>query len=95
MLLHAPGDAALRGEAWRALEHCKAEGIVHDIGVSNFGIPHLKKLLAGCEVPPAVNQIEVHPFLQRRELVQFCQENGIVVEARACSAVWPPCLIRA
>ena len=81
LLLHAPGDAVRRQETWAALEHCKSEGLVANIGVSNFGIAHLQKLLASCSVPPCVNQLEVHPFLQRRELVQFCQQNDIVVQA--------------
>lgn len=52
-----------------------------DIGVSNFGIAHLEKLLETARVAPAVNQIELHPFLQRTELVAYCQAKGIVVEA--------------
>ena len=81
MLLHAPGEPAGRAEAWQALEQCQREGLCKDIGVSNFSIAHLNKLMATCEVPPAVNQVEVHPFLQRKELIQFCREHGIVVEA--------------
>ena len=81
ILLHAPGEPAQRAETWRALEECAAGGLVRNIGVSNFGIAHLKKLAETATVAPAVNQIEVHPFLQRRELVAFCQAQGIVVEA--------------
>ena len=51
------------------------------IGVSNFLVPHLTELLASCEVVPAANQIELHPFLQHRDTVALCQEKGIVVEA--------------
>lgn len=81
MLLHAPGEPSLRNETWAAMEDAHAAGLCRSIGVSNFGIPHLEKLLRSCRVPPAVNQIEVTPFLQRRELVDYCQQKGIVVEA--------------
>ncbi|EGZ19468.1 hypothetical protein PHYSODRAFT_327725 [Phytophthora sojae] len=65
-LLHAPGDAATRAETWLALEELHEQGILKDIGVSNFS---------------AVNQIELHPWLTRPETVQYCKENGILVEA--------------
>lgn len=79
-LLHWP-VAKLRLESWRALEDLFAEKRARAIGVSNFLVPHLKELLASCKTPPAVNQIELTPFLQRRETVAFCQANDIVVEA--------------
>ena len=59
------------------------QGLIRSIGVSNFGIPHLKKLAQSAAVQPAVNQIEVHPWLQRRELVAHCKAEGIVVEVSA------------
>jgi diketogulonate reductase-like aldo/keto reductase len=80
-LLHAPGDPALRAETWRCLEDAQQEGILGDIGVSNFSERHLEKLEQTAMVSPAVNQIEVHPWLQRQELVRYCQEHGIIVEA--------------
>lgn len=58
-----------------------AQGSVRAIGVSNFGIPHLKRLAETAAVPPAVNQIELHPFLQWRDLAAYCREQGILVEA--------------
>jgi diketogulonate reductase-like aldo/keto reductase len=81
VLLHAPGDPVLRGDTWRALEACLVEGMVANIGVSNFGQAHLEKLARTAATPPAVNQIEVHPALQRRELVAYCAAQGICVEA--------------
>ena len=81
VLLHAPGEPAGRAEAWRALEQCKADGLVANIGVSNFSAAHLQKLMASASEMPAVNQLEVHPFLQRTELVNYCKQHGIVVEA--------------
>lgn len=50
---------------------------------SNFGQAHLEKLAQTAAVAPAVNQLEVHPWLQRRDLVAYCAAHGIVVEARA------------
>ena len=49
--------------------------------MSNFLVPHLEELLAHASLPPSVNQIEVHPFLQQRETRAFCEAKGIVVEA--------------
>jgi diketogulonate reductase-like aldo/keto reductase len=83
VLLHAPGDPLLRADTWRGLEACLAEGLVANVGVSNFGIMHLQKLAQSATTPPAVNQIEVHPFLQRAELAAYCATQGIVVEVRS------------
>ena len=81
MLLHAPGKPELRSETWRALEDCQKQGLLRDIGVSNFGEKHLEKLAETAKVTPAVNQLEIHPFLQRRELVKYCKDHNIIVEA--------------
>ncbi|KAL4155127.1 hypothetical protein PRNP1_007240 [Phytophthora ramorum] len=80
-LLHQPFDPKLRADTWRALEDLQAEGILRDIGVSNFGEPHLAKLAETWRVKPAVNQIELHPWLTRVPLVTYCQENGILLQA--------------
>ena len=53
----APGEPATRAEAWRALEDCQQQGLVRSIGVSNFGVGHLEKLLRTARVVPAVNQV--------------------------------------
>jgi diketogulonate reductase-like aldo/keto reductase len=66
---------------WRAMEALLASGKTRSIGVSNWTIPGLLKLLGFAKVKPAVNQIEVHPFLPNSELVEFCQANDILVEA--------------
>jgi diketogulonate reductase-like aldo/keto reductase len=70
-----------RLESWRALERLHEEGRVRAIGVSNFMVSHLEELAANAHVLPAVNQIEVHPFLQQREVRAWCEAHGIVVEA--------------
>ncbi|PSR90747.1 NADP-dependent oxidoreductase domain-containing protein [Coniella lustricola] len=66
---------------WRAMEELNQSGKVRAIGVSNWTIDGLKKLLAYAKVKPTVNQIEIHPFLPNEELVKFCLENEIVPEA--------------
>jgi 2,5-diketo-D-gluconate reductase A len=80
-LVHWPlPERNLYVETWRAFEKLKAEGLARSIGVSNFLIPHLERLLEETDVVPAVNQIEVHPRLQQRELREFCWDQGIVPE---------------
>jgi 2,5-diketo-D-gluconate reductase A len=68
-------------ETWHALEEIYREGRVRAIGVSNFQIAHLRKLHAEAEVPPAVNQIELHPYLTQEPLRAFDAEHGIATEA--------------
>jgi diketogulonate reductase-like aldo/keto reductase len=79
-LLHWP-VAGRRLDSWRALERIHADKRARAIGVSNFLSPHLDELLARAQVVPAVNQIEVSPFLQQRDTRAFCARRGIVVEA--------------
>jgi len=57
------------------------EGLVRAIGVCNFHEHHLKKLLENADVMPAVNQVELHPLLSQGNLVAFCKERGIQIEA--------------
>jgi methylglyoxal/glyoxal reductase len=68
-------------ETWKAMERLLRGGCVKAIGVSNHLQPHLDELLAAAEVVPAVNQIEFHPYLQSKPLVEYCQSRGIRVEA--------------
>jgi methylglyoxal/glyoxal reductase len=70
-----------RLDSWRAMETLLEDGRCKAIGVSNFTEAHLEQLVANANVPPAVNQFELSPFLQQRELVHRCRELGIVVEA--------------
>jgi len=79
-LLHWPVPRK-RLASWRALERLLAEGRTRAIGVSNFMPHHLEELLAHAEVAPAVNQIEVTPFLQQRDARAASARHGIVVEA--------------
>jgi diketogulonate reductase-like aldo/keto reductase len=68
-------------EAYRALEKLLADGKVRAIGVSNFMVEHLTKLLDRATVVPAVNQIECHPYFQQREVQAFNSEHGILTQA--------------
>lgn len=81
-LIHWPVPARdLYVETWRAFEKLLAEGAVRAIGVSNFLVEHLDRLVAEADVVPAVNQIEVHPTFQQTALQQRCRELGVAVEA--------------
>lgn len=84
-LIHSPnGGLESRKLMWHALEKAKADGIVRNIGVSNYGIKHIEEMKEYSEPqnwPPAVNQIELHPWCQQKEIVEYCRENSIVVEA--------------
>lgn len=68
-------------ETWKALEEIHKQGRAKAIGVCNFNVDHLEKLLATCEIKPAVNQIELHPRLQQRELRDYCKANDIRIES--------------
>jgi diketogulonate reductase-like aldo/keto reductase len=68
-------------ETYKALETIYKEGRAKAIGVCNFDIEHLQRILDECEVVPSVNQVECHPYLQQQELKEFCKEHGIVLEA--------------
>ena len=78
-LIHYPVRG--RRRSWRALEAFHAEGKTRSIGVSNFTIRHLTELLAQANTVPAVNQVEFHPYLYQRDLLDFCAGKGIVLEA--------------
>ncbi|KAM0192775.1 hypothetical protein ACHAPA_005879 [Fusarium lateritium] len=84
-LIHSPNPGAVkRKEMWQALERLYEEGKAKSIGVSNFGIKHIDELKQFAKVwPPHVNQIELHPWNQQREAVEYCEKNNIVVEAYA------------
>ena len=68
-------------DTWKAFEKLYADGRVRAIGVSNFQPAHLERLLDAADVAPAVNQIELHPYLQQQELREFDAKHGIATEA--------------
>ena len=81
-LIHWPGpDSAKYLDTWRAMEKLYADGKVRAIGVCNFHVHHLQTLLENAKVAPMVNQVEFHPLLNQQELLRFCKENRIQLEA--------------
>ena len=82
-LIHWPLPTRYDGDfvsTWRTLEEFYRDGRARSIGVSNFQPHHIRRLHAEAEVPPAVNQIEVHPYLTQDEVRAFCAEHQIAVE---------------
>ena len=83
-LIHWPLPTRYDGDyvsTWRTLEEFKADGRARSIGVSNFQVAHLERLAAECDVVPAVNQIELHPYLVNDAVHAYGQEHGIATEA--------------
>jgi 2,5-diketo-D-gluconate reductase A len=83
-LIHWPLPTRYDGDfvsTWRTLEEFYRDGRARSIGVSNFQPQHLRRLHGETEVPPAVDQIEVHPYLTQDQVRGFCAEHGIAVEA--------------
>jgi diketogulonate reductase-like aldo/keto reductase len=81
-LIHFPVPK-VRDESWRALEHILKSNRARAIGVSNYTEQHLNDLLRNASVVPAVNQVEFSPFLYQRDLLEFCREHRIQLEAYA------------
>ncbi|MDD3212647.1 MAG: aldo/keto reductase [Eubacteriales bacterium] len=87
LLIHWPCPMkGLYQETWSALQHLYAQGQVAAIGVSNFTSAHLRTLEAMGGVQPMVNQVEMHPFYIDEQLLAYCREHHIIVEA------WSPLL---
>ena len=83
-LIHWPLPTRYDGDfvsTWKTLEEFHAQGMAKSIGVSNFQVAHLRRLAETCDVVPAVNQIEVHPYLLNSDVRAYCDEHGIAVEA--------------
>lgn len=79
-LVHWPVKEKYK-ETYKALEKLYKDGFVRVIGVSNFQIHHLEHILADCEIKPMVNQVEFHPRLTQKELLAFCKQHQIQLEA--------------
>lgn len=81
-LIHWPVPSrGLAADTWRAMEELYHDGRVRAIGVSNFHAHHLEELMRGAEVTPAVNQVELHPYHQQRDLRAVDDRLGIATEA--------------
>lgn len=83
-LLHTPRPGReARKQAWLGLQDAVAKGLAKSIGVSNWAPRHIEQLITedGVHIYPVVNQIELHPWNQQRQLVEYCRSKGIVVVA--------------
>ncbi len=83
-LIHWPLPTRYDGDyvsTWNTLEEFYRDGRARSIGVSNFQPHHLRRLHQECEIVPAVNQIEMHPYLTQDDVRGFCAEHQIAVEA--------------
>jgi len=72
-----------REDAWKAMEEIYSSGKAKAIGVSNYTITHLEEMKKYTTISPMVNQFEFHPFLYQKELVEYCKEHNIIVEAHS------------
>ncbi|MBM4764081.1 aldo/keto reductase [Bacillus sp. B15-48] len=81
-LIHWPVAQKYK-ETWKALEKLYRDGRIRAIGVCNFQIHHLKDLIRTAEVKPMVNQVEFHPSLTQKELLAYCKQENIQLEAWA------------
>lgn len=79
-LVHWPVKSKYK-ETYRALETLYEEGKARAIGVSNFLVHHLEDLMGSCRIKPMVNQVELHPMLTNKPLLEFCQREGIQTES--------------
>ena len=82
-LIHTPFPGTQkRLESWKAIEEAVEAGKIRSAGVSNYGVHHLQELIdSKPKIIPAVNQVELHPFLQRADIENFCKKYDIHMEA--------------
>src|SRR5918992_5322739 len=83
-LIHWPLPTLYEGDfvsTWKTLEEFKSDGRARSVGVSNFQVDHLERLAAEADVVPAVNQIELHPYFQNREVRRYGEARGIATQA--------------
>lgn len=84
MLIHSPqSNRTKRLETWKAMQEAVKSGKIKSIGVSNYGVHHMKELLEwdGLEIKPVVNQVELNPWFMRTQIVDYAKANGIIMEA--------------
>lgn len=92
-LIHWPGTSKIdptdpqnqinRRESWRALEDSVKSGILKSIGVSNYNIKHLNEMKGYARIMPAVHQFELHPAYFPKDLIDFCESEGIFIQTYA------------
>jgi len=73
-------------ETWGAMEELLSEGLVKNIGISNFNCQHIMDLMKYAKIKPAVLQVEIHPFLQQNQLVEYCQRKEVHLPITAYSS---------
>jgi 2,5-diketo-D-gluconate reductase A len=81
MLIHRPPQNGAGEELWQGLIRAQKQGLVRDIGVSNYSEQQIQSLVASSGVYPVVNQIEWSPFGWSAQMLEFCEENDIVIQA--------------
>ncbi|XP_067687431.1 glyoxal reductase-like [Haliotis asinina] len=77
-LIHSPGKGKIV-ETYKTMMDFQKQGLVKSIGVSNFGVHHLEGMKAAGLPTPTVNQIELHPWMKKKDIVQYCRANNIAV----------------
>ena len=103
MLIHAPyGGSQARKDTWKALVEAHEEGKIRSLGVSNYGVHHLEELEThikeleqerggkGKGGVLSVNQVEIHPWLCRPDIAEWCQKRNVAVEAYCPIVSLPP-----
>lgn len=80
-LIHRPPQDGVGIELWQGLIRAQQDGLTRDIGVSNYSVEQIQQLIDATKVVPVVNQIEWTPFGHSREMLGYCQENSIIIQA--------------
>lgn len=81
-LIHDPLSGPVkRMETYKALLESRDKGKIKSVGVSNYGVKHLEEIIQAGLDTPTVNQIELHPWCQQKDIVEYCKKNDIVVQA--------------
>ena len=81
VLIHRPPDDGVGEVLWEGLLQARREGLTKDIGVSNYSVEQMRELTEMTEEKPAVNQIEWTPLGCSEDMLEYCSENGIIIQA--------------
>jgi len=83
ILIHSPyGGPQARNKSWDALLEAKKRGWTKSVGVSNYGVKHLQEMIDQGH-KPVINQVDLHPYMTRTDIVEFCNKHDIVLEVQA------------
>ena len=72
-------DAIAIQETWAVLEECVAQGLIRNIGLSNFSIPKIEAIRASATIAPSVSQVELHPYMQQHAMKQYCDQHKMIL----------------